>query len=293
MRHKGSRPRPRQGSAHPTVSPSRTWIPLLKVKSSQRGRAACISVNFNSAHKFALRLGCKSRIKPRDGASVWSEARVKSSMNLRRYWWTLVFLLTGQFSCVPSDLSVMAQEYPEGSSELDTTEQNSSRPNANSHPKRSQNSEPASQKTGALRGELVIAPLPISSPARGTGIVPIAGYIFPPSTRDQVSPPSVIAGAGLVTDNGSRAFAMAGDFYFKDDRYHAAMPPAGYYTFWPYGDMTYTQVSTTSSYRKKTRSSEPGSIFITRRTKNSSGAVKRTPSIPRISGNWARNTPTR
>jgi hypothetical protein len=32
----------------------------------------------------------------------------------------------------------------------------------------------------------------------------------------------VIGGAGLVTDNGSRAFALAGNFYFKDDRYHAA-----------------------------------------------------------------------
>jgi len=146
---------------------------------------------------------------------------VKRSMNLRRHW-TLVFLLTGQFSWVPAGMPVMAHEHPKGSSELDTTEQNSSRPNANSHPEHSQNSEPESQKTGARRGEFVIAPLPISSPALGTGIVPIMGYIFPLSTRDQVSPPSVIGGAGLVTNNGSRAFALAGNFYFKDDRYHAA-----------------------------------------------------------------------
>jgi hypothetical protein len=116
----------------------------------------------------------------------------------------------------------MAQEHPEGSSEPDTTEQNSGRPNANGLPQLPQNRQPASEKTSERRGEFVIAPLPISSPALGTGIVPIVGYIFPLSTRDQVSPPSVIGGAGLVTNNGSRAFALAGNFYFKDDRYHAA-----------------------------------------------------------------------
>ena len=69
--------------------------------------------------------------------------------------------------------------------------------------------------------KFVIAPLPISSPALGTGIVPIVGYIFPLSTRDKTSPPSVIGGAGLVTDNGSRAFALAGNFYFREDCYNA------------------------------------------------------------------------
>jgi len=69
----------------------------------------------------------------------------------------------------------------------------------------------------------VIAPLPISSPALGTGIVPVLGYIFPLSTRDTISPPSVIAGAGLVTDNGSRAFVIAGDLYFNQNTYHSVL----------------------------------------------------------------------
>ena len=147
---------------------------------------------------------------------------VKGLINLRRYGWTLVLLLTGQFLWVPSGVLVMAQEHPEGSSESDTCEQNLRRANADRDPDPSQNHEPASEKTSTRRGDFVIAPLPISSPALGTGIVPIVGYIFPLSTRDQVSPPSVIGGAGLVTDNGSRAFALAGNFYFKRDRYHAA-----------------------------------------------------------------------
>lgn len=69
------------------------------------------------------------------------------------------------------------------------------------------------------RGSVVVAPLPISSPAIGTGIVPVLAYIFPFSEKDRVSPPSVIGGAGLVTDNGSRGFALGAQLYLKEDRY--------------------------------------------------------------------------
>jgi Omp85 superfamily domain len=81
--------------------------------------------------------------------------------------------------------------------------------------------QPSSEKKRAHRGEFVVAPLPISSPALGTGIIPFLGYIFPLSTRDKISPPSVVGGAGLVTDNGSAAFVVAGDFYFSEDTYRA------------------------------------------------------------------------
>ena len=69
------------------------------------------------------------------------------------------------------------------------------------------------------RGAIVVAPLPISSPAIGTGIVPVLAYVFPFSTKDKISPPSVIGGAGLVTDNGSRGFALGGQLYLKENRY--------------------------------------------------------------------------
>lgn len=82
-----------------------------------------------------------------------------------------------------------------------------------------QKASPEQKRT--RRGEFVIAPLPISSPALGNGIVPMLGYIFPLSKQDSVSPPSVIGGLGLITDNGSQAFAVAGDLYFKRDTYHA------------------------------------------------------------------------
>ena len=63
------------------------------------------------------------------------------------------------------------------------------------------------------------APLPISSPALGTGIIPILGYIFPFNKNDKVTPPSVVGGAGLITNGGSRALALAGNLFVKGGAY--------------------------------------------------------------------------
>src|SRR5277367_259362 len=74
------------------------------------------------------------------------------------------------------------------------------------------------KKSGKLAG-LVVAPLPISSPAIGSGIIPVIGYIFPFSKNDKVSPPSTIGVAGLITDNGSRGFAIGGQLFLKENTY--------------------------------------------------------------------------
>ena len=68
-------------------------------------------------------------------------------------------------------------------------------------------------------GAIVVAPLPIVSPAIGTGVIPVLGYIFPISKNDKISPPSVVGAGGLITDDGSRGFGLYGDLYFKEDRY--------------------------------------------------------------------------
>jgi hypothetical protein len=68
-------------------------------------------------------------------------------------------------------------------------------------------------------GAFVVAPLPISSPAIGSGIVPVLGYIFPFSSKDKVSPPSTIGAAGLITNNGSRGFAIGGQLFLKQNTY--------------------------------------------------------------------------
>jgi len=64
-------------------------------------------------------------------------------------------------------------------------------------------------KSKTHRGSIVAAPLPIVSPALGAGIVPVLGYIFPLSTHDKLSPPSIIGGAGLNNDKGSSGFGVA------------------------------------------------------------------------------------
>jgi hypothetical protein len=75
------------------------------------------------------------------------------------------------------------------------------------------------KKKKKKRGSIVAAPLPIVSPALGDGIVPVLGYIFPLSTHDKVSPPSVVGAAGLITDDGSRAFLVGVQLYMKENRY--------------------------------------------------------------------------
>jgi len=75
------------------------------------------------------------------------------------------------------------------------------------------------KKKGTPRGVFAAAPIPISNPAIGAGIVPVVGYIFPFSTKDKISPPSVLGAGGLITNNGSRAFAFGGQLFVKENRY--------------------------------------------------------------------------
>ena len=80
-------------------------------------------------------------------------------------------------------------------------------------------SPPEAKKEKEKRGEIVAAPLPMSSPAIGTGIIPVFGYIFPFNKNDKVTPPSVVGAAGLITNGGSRALALAGNFFVKGGAY--------------------------------------------------------------------------
>lgn len=146
---------------------------------------------------------------------------MKSSAKSRPHWRLVAFLSACQLYGPGSCLYLNSQEPPVERFEFDGVGASRGAPNTEGLQEAQQNQESPSQKKRADRGEFVIAPLPISSPALGTGIVPIVGYIFPLSTRDKTSPPSVIGGAGLVTDNGSRAFVLAGNFYFREDCYNA------------------------------------------------------------------------
>ncbi len=119
-----------------------------------------------------------------------------------------------------------SQEPPEVQLSTPQTPQND---NASSQESRAQSDQPEAtpksddtegkKKKETSRGSFLLVPLPISSPAIGSGIVPVAAYIFPLDKNDKVSPPSVIGVAGLVTNNGSRGFAVGGEFYLKEDTY--------------------------------------------------------------------------
>jgi hypothetical protein len=75
------------------------------------------------------------------------------------------------------------------------------------------------EKKANHNGSIVVAPLPIVSPALGTGIIPVLGYITPIPAKDRALAPSVIGAAGLITDDGSRGWGVGADLYLDKARY--------------------------------------------------------------------------
>lgn len=73
------------------------------------------------------------------------------------------------------------------------------------------------------RGEIVVAPFPLSNPAIGTGVVVVGGYLFPLRRSDEISPNSLIGGGGFYTNNGSRAWGAGTKLYLKQDRFRITM----------------------------------------------------------------------
>src|SRR5215213_5845557 len=82
--------------------------------------------------------------------------------------------------------------------------------------------EPQKKKT-EKRGSLVVAPIPISSPAFGSGLLLITGYVFKLNEQDKTSPPSWLGGAGAFTNNGTRALVLGAKLYFKENKYQTTV----------------------------------------------------------------------
>jgi hypothetical protein len=85
-------------------------------------------------------------------------------------------------------------------------------------------STPAKKKDTASgqplrKGELILAPIPISSEAIGIGVAPVAAYVFYPSNSDRVSPPSTLAVAGLYTSTKTYGLGLGGILNLMQDRY--------------------------------------------------------------------------
>jgi Omp85 superfamily domain len=73
------------------------------------------------------------------------------------------------------------------------------------------------------RGQLVLAPIPTTSPAVGAGLVLVAGYVFKLKEDDAKSSPSVVGVAGAFTSNGSRGGGFAARLYFDENRYQTTV----------------------------------------------------------------------
>ena len=69
------------------------------------------------------------------------------------------------------------------------------------------------------KGEWMFAPIPVSSPAIGSGLEWAVARLFPFNKKDEVSPASSVGVAGIFTNNGSKGIAIGGRLYMKEDRY--------------------------------------------------------------------------
>ena len=154
------------------------------------------------------------------GASEKSAAGIGSKILAGRAVRVLLFCV----ACWSGSAACLGQEKPQAEQPSSVA---ASQQNSPTTPSQDQQSAPAPKpdakpkKKNKLteRGAFVVAPLPISSPAIGTGIVPVLGFIFPFSTKDKISPPSTIGAAGLVTNNGSRGFVVGGQLFLKHNTY--------------------------------------------------------------------------
>jgi hypothetical protein len=144
-----------------------------------------------------------------------------------RHWTSILrYILLVLFSCSFLSPPAIAQQPPQATGTASGSDQDATPPPPKSIDQSAQPTAPTppeeqpkkKKKHNRLPG-LVVAPLPISSPAIGSGIVPVLGYIFPFSKNDKVSPPSTIGVAGLITDNGSRGFAIGGQLFLKENTY--------------------------------------------------------------------------
>lgn len=76
------------------------------------------------------------------------------------------------------------------------------------------------------RGTWIIAPIPISSPAVGSGLVLALGYVFKLDEDDELSPPSTLGLAGAFTSSGTRGAALGGRLYFSKNKYQTTFAVA-------------------------------------------------------------------
>ncbi|MGB7924596.1 MAG: BamA/TamA family outer membrane protein [Pyrinomonadaceae bacterium] len=128
--------------------------------------------------------------------------------------------VTAQLGPSPSPTPAKESD-PVGQSAVSTSQTNDQSPEST----KQQPDDQGKQKS-EKRGSLVIAPIPISSPAFGSGLLLIVGYVFKFDKDDDVSPPSSVGAAGVFTSNGTGALALAGRLYLKENKYQTTFAVA-------------------------------------------------------------------
>ena len=69
-------------------------------------------------------------------------------------------------------------------------------------------------------GDIVIVPIPMSNPTLGTGLIVGGAYFYPQTAEQAKKQPASLTGAGaMYTSNDSRAFVLAQQNYWKEDRW--------------------------------------------------------------------------
>ena len=122
----------------------------------------------------------------------------------------------GATPVVPASDATVSQSTT-GVPDAQPSQPESSQPNAGQG--QNDHTEKADSKNAERKGTWLLAPIPIHSPAIGSGLEWAVARIFHLNKQDEVSPPSTIGAAGLFTSNGSRAIGFGGKLYFKEDKY--------------------------------------------------------------------------
>ena len=191
---------------------------------------------------------------------IASSTARKSEVGRRSTTWPERYLsvLLACLGYLAISIPCIAQENPRVEQSSDHTASQENTPKAAAQDPQSPanpETQPKKKKKLGGPGSFVVAPLPISSPAIGSGFVPVLGYIFPFSKNDKVSPPSTIAAAGLITDNGSRAFALGGQFFLKQNTYEIT---AGFV----HGNVNYNIYGTGIASNLKLPVNQTGEVFF-------------------------------
>ena len=147
--------------------------------------------------------------------------------NLPLLKWTIKAITVLVISSVAESFALLGQSPNPTPSETNNNSTQkvgapSQRKDASTNKATQQNDEQSNEKK-EKRGSLVIAPIPISSPAFGSGLLLIAGYVFKLNEEDKTSPPSWLGAAGAFTSNGTRALILGGRLYLKENKYQTTM----------------------------------------------------------------------